>query len=84
MIEDNKEIVAFLKKTLTQRVDEIAELTVQLQNLQVAKDTDKDAFESQLVQLRHEFQETKDQLTSENMLLSNVCLTFLVCFRNSY
>ncbi|KAL7978509.1 hypothetical protein Chor_004326 [Crotalus horridus] len=70
MLTDNKEIVAFLKKTLNQRVDEIADLTLQLQNLQQAKDLEKDAFETQLVQLRHEFQETKDQLTSENMLLS--------------
>uniref|UniRef100_A0A8C5RE81 Cilia- and flagella-associated protein 157 n=1 Tax=Laticauda laticaudata TaxID=8630 RepID=A0A8C5RE81_LATLA len=70
MVTDNKEIVAFLKKTLNQRVDEIAELSIQLQNLQQAKDLEKDAFETQLVQLRHEFQETKDQLTSENMLLS--------------
>ncbi|XP_026545404.1 cilia- and flagella-associated protein 157 [Notechis scutatus] len=70
MLTDNKEIVAFLKKTLNQRVDEIAELSLQFQNLQQAKDLEKDAFETQLVQLRHEFQETKDQLTSENMLLS--------------
>ncbi|XP_015682891.1 cilia- and flagella-associated protein 157 [Protobothrops mucrosquamatus] len=70
MLTDNKEIVAFLKKTLNQRVDEIADLTLQLQNLQQAKDLEKDAFETQLVQLRHEFQETKDQLTSENMVLS--------------
>ncbi|XP_042334772.1 cilia- and flagella-associated protein 157 isoform X2 [Sceloporus undulatus] len=70
MVRDNKEIVAFLKKTLNQRVDEIADLTIQLQNLQLAKDTEKDAFEAQLAQLRHEFQETKDVLTSENMTLS--------------
>ncbi|XP_077162265.1 cilia- and flagella-associated protein 157 isoform X2 [Paroedura picta] len=70
IVRDNKEIVAFLKKTLNQRVDEIADLSEQLQNLQFAKDTEKDAFETQLVQLRHEFQETKDQLTSENMVLS--------------
>ncbi|XP_063172328.1 cilia- and flagella-associated protein 157 [Candoia aspera] len=70
MLADNKEIVSFLKKTLNQRVDEIADLNSQFQNLQHAKDSEKDAFETQLVQLRHEFQETKDQLTSENMLLS--------------
>ncbi|XP_063000660.1 cilia- and flagella-associated protein 157 [Elgaria multicarinata webbii] len=70
MIADNKEIVAFLKKTLNQRVDEIADLTYQLQSLQLAKDSEKDAFEAQLAQLRHEFQETKDVLTSENMTLS--------------
>uniref|UniRef100_A0A8D2LUZ9 Cilia- and flagella-associated protein 157 n=1 Tax=Varanus komodoensis TaxID=61221 RepID=A0A8D2LUZ9_VARKO len=70
MVGDNKEIVAFLKKTLNQRVDEIAELSLQLQLLQQAKDSEKDAFEAQLAQLRHEFQETKDMLTSENMALS--------------
>ncbi|XP_020649088.3 cilia- and flagella-associated protein 157 [Pogona vitticeps] len=70
MVSDSKEIVAFLKKTLNQRVDEISDLTTQHQNLQQAKDAEKDAFEAQLAQLRHEFQETKDQLTSENMTLS--------------
>lgn len=70
MFRDNKEIVAFLKKSLNQRMDEITDLTeIQLQ-LQQAKDMEKDAFEAQLAQLRHEFQETKDQLTSENMILS--------------
>ncbi|XP_044848414.1 cilia- and flagella-associated protein 157 [Mauremys mutica] len=70
MANDNKEIVAFLKKTLNQRVDEIADLNDQLVSLQQAKESEKDAFEAQLAQVRHEFQETKDQLTSENMLLS--------------
>ncbi|XP_038230102.1 cilia- and flagella-associated protein 157 [Dermochelys coriacea] len=70
MAIDNKEIVAFLKKTLNQRVDEIADLNDQLLSLQQAKESEKDAFEAQLAQVRHEFQETKDQLTSENMLLS--------------
>ncbi|KAM9116999.1 cilia- and flagella-associated protein 157 [Pangshura tecta] len=70
MVNDNKEIVAFLKKTLNQRVDEIADLNDQLVSLQQIKESEKDAFEAQLAQVRHEFQETKDQLTSENMLLS--------------
>uniref|UniRef100_A0A8C3RZH9 Cilia- and flagella-associated protein 157 n=1 Tax=Chelydra serpentina TaxID=8475 RepID=A0A8C3RZH9_CHESE len=70
MANDNKEIVAFLKKTLNQRVDEIADINDQLLSLQQAKESEKDAFEAQLAQVRHEFQETKDQLTSENMLLS--------------
>ncbi|KYO23221.1 cilia- and flagella-associated protein 157 [Alligator mississippiensis] len=70
MAMDNKEIVAFLKRTLNQRADEIAELHDQMLGLQQAKDAEKEAFEAQLAQVRHEFQETKDQLTSENMLLS--------------
>lgn len=67
---DKKEIVAFLKKQLEQRQDEIADLNDRLVGLQQAKDTEKDAYEAQLAQLRNEFQETKDQLTSENMILS--------------
>ncbi|XP_004713356.1 cilia- and flagella-associated protein 157 [Echinops telfairi] len=66
---NKKEIVAFLKRTLNQRVDEIADLNEQLQSLQLAKEMEKDAFEAQLAQVRHEFQETKDQLTSENIIL---------------
>ncbi|XP_075691255.1 cilia- and flagella-associated protein 157 isoform X2 [Rhinoderma darwinii] len=67
---DKKEIVSFLKRTLNQRVDEIADLNDQVSGLQQAKDTEKEAYETQLSQMRHEFQETKDRLTSENMLLA--------------
>ncbi|XP_040260754.1 cilia- and flagella-associated protein 157 [Bufo bufo] len=67
---DKKEIVSFLKRTLNQRLDEIADLNNQLSGLQQAKDAEKDAYEVQLAQTRHEFQETKERLTSENMLLA--------------
>lgn len=70
MTTDKKEIVSFLKKQLEQRQDEIADLNDRLVGLQQAKDIEKDAYEQQLAQLRTEFQETKDQLTSENMILS--------------
>ena len=69
LANNKKEIVAFLKRTLNQRVDEIADLNEQLQSLQLAKEIEKDAFEAQLAQVRHEFQETKDQLTTENIIL---------------
>nr|XP_008271502.2 cilia- and flagella-associated protein 157 isoform X1 [Oryctolagus cuniculus] len=69
LANSKKEIVAFLKRTLGQRMDEIADLNEQLQSLQLAKELEKDAFEAQLAQVRHEFQETKDQLTSENIAL---------------
>jgi hypothetical protein len=49
--------------------DEIADLNDRLIGLQQAKDAEKEMYESQLQQLRTEFQETKDQLTSENMIL---------------
>ncbi|XP_053776422.1 cilia- and flagella-associated protein 157 isoform X4 [Desmodus rotundus] len=70
LANNKKEIVAFLKRTLNQRVDEITDLNEQLQSLQLAKEIEKDAFEAQLAQVRHEFQETKDQLTSENIIIA--------------
>jgi len=69
MATDKKEIVSFLKKSLEQRGDEIADLKDRLIGLQQAKDSEKEAYEQQLQHLRTEFQETKDQLTSENMIL---------------
>ena len=49
--------------------DEIIDLNDRLIGLQQAKDAEKEQYETQLNQLRTEFQETKDQLTSENMIL---------------
>ncbi|XP_041090254.1 procollagen galactosyltransferase 2 isoform X1 [Polyodon spathula] len=70
LTKDKKEIVSFLKRSLDQRADELADLTDRLIGLQQAKDAEKEACENQLAQLRHEFQESKDQLTSENMILA--------------
>lgn len=69
MSDDKKEIVSFLKKSLEQRGDEIADLNDRLIGLQQAKDAEKEQYESQLQQIRSDFQEMKDQLTSENMIL---------------
>lgn len=66
---DKKEIVVFLKKQLEQRADENADFQDRLIGLQQAKDAEKDHYEVQLATLRTEMQETKDQLTSENMVL---------------
>ncbi|KAM5145508.1 cilia- and flagella-associated protein 157 [Mantella aurantiaca] len=67
---DKKEIVSFLKRALNQRMDEIADLNDQLTGLHQAKDSEKEAYEAQLAQVRSESQENKDRLTSENMLLA--------------
>ncbi|XP_075041193.1 cilia- and flagella-associated protein 157 [Mixophyes fleayi] len=67
---DKNEIVSFLKRTLNQRTDEIIDLNDQVAGLQQAKDAEKDLYEAQLTQMRHEYQETKDHLTSENMMLA--------------
>uniref|UniRef100_A0A5F8H9U9 Cilia- and flagella-associated protein 157 n=1 Tax=Monodelphis domestica TaxID=13616 RepID=A0A5F8H9U9_MONDO len=69
LAQNKKEIVAFLKNSLNKRVFEITDLNEQLQGLQVSKEVEKEAFESQLAQVRHEFQETKDQLVQENTML---------------
>ncbi|XP_072488622.1 cilia- and flagella-associated protein 157 isoform X2 [Notamacropus eugenii] len=69
LAQNKKEIVSFLKCSLNQRVFEITDLNEQLQGLQISKEMEKDAFESQLAQVRHEFQESKDQLISENVSL---------------
>ncbi|XP_043836776.1 cilia- and flagella-associated protein 157-like [Dromiciops gliroides] len=69
LAQNKKEIVSFLKCSLNQRVFEITDLNEQLQGLQISKEMEKDAFESQLAQVYHEFQESKDQLVSENVLL---------------
>lgn len=69
LASNKQEIVAFLKRALNQRVDEITDLNKQLQSMQLARELEKDAFEAQLAQVRHEFQETKDQLTTENTIL---------------
>jgi hypothetical protein len=60
-------------------VDEIADLNDRLVGLQQSKDQDRDLFEQQLQQLRTEYRETKDQLTSENMMLSNDMLFMFFC-----
>ncbi|XP_068925655.1 cilia- and flagella-associated protein 157-like [Petaurus breviceps papuanus] len=67
--QNKKEIVSFLKCSLNQRVFEITDLNEQLQGLQISKEMEKSAFESQLAQVRHEFQESKNQLISENVIL---------------
>ena len=43
--------------------------------LQQAKDSEKEAFEKQLTDLRTEFQETKDTLTNQN---NSLCKSSLV------
>lgn len=59
----------YLKRTLSQKEDELADVLEKLQELQAAKDAEKESYEKQLSVLRSELQETKDKLTSENMVL---------------
>lgn len=70
MSTDKKEIVSYLKKLLEEKGVEIDDLTDRLIGLQQAKDAEKDNFEKQLTDLRSEFKETQDHLTSENLILA--------------
>ncbi|XP_066512606.1 cilia- and flagella-associated protein 157-like [Hoplias malabaricus] len=67
---EKKDIVQYLKRFLAQKDDELTDLSEKLMALQLAKDAEKESFEMQLSTLRHEFQENKDKLISENMALA--------------
>ncbi|KAK3538952.1 hypothetical protein QTP86_023561 [Hemibagrus guttatus] len=69
-VREKKDIVLYLKRTLSQREDELTDILEKLQELQAAKDAEKELYEKQQNVLRSEFQETKDKLTSENMVLA--------------
>ncbi|KAG7318396.1 hypothetical protein KOW79_018151 [Hemibagrus wyckioides] len=70
VVREKKDIVLYLKRTLSQKEDELADVLEKLQELQAAKDAEKESYEKQLSVLRSELQETKDKLTSENMVLA--------------
>ncbi|XP_036454209.1 cilia- and flagella-associated protein 157 [Colossoma macropomum] len=67
---EKKDIVLYLKRSLAHKEDELTDLSEKLLALQIAKDEEKESFEMQLSALRHEFQENKDKLVSENMALA--------------
>ncbi|XP_062307637.1 cilia- and flagella-associated protein 157 [Osmerus eperlanus] len=69
--EEKKQIVHYLKRSLTQEEEKVKEVTERLVSLQQAKDAERDAFEMQLAQIRLESQENKDKLTSKNMVLAS-------------
>ncbi|KAL5021759.1 hypothetical protein ScPMuIL_000914 [Solemya velum] len=69
MASDKKEIVAFWKRQVEQKSDEIADLNDRLIGLQQAKDAEKESYETQLGQMSTEFRDRTDHLQSENMIL---------------
>lgn len=72
VVREKRDIVLYLKRTLSQKEDELADMLEKLEELQAAKDAEKESFERKLSMLRSECQETKDNLTSENMVLGTV------------
>ena len=70
MREDKADVVAYLKRTLTHRTDQIAELQARLEGLQQVHKTDGENYEKRLSNLEQEFSRTKEELASENMVLT--------------
>ncbi|PVD21704.1 hypothetical protein C0Q70_17504 [Pomacea canaliculata] len=66
---DKKEVVGFWKRQVETKTDEIADLNDRYIGLQQTRENEKEQFELQIQQQRNEYQEMKDTLTSENMIL---------------
>ena len=69
METDKREVVAFWKRQVEAKTDEIADLNDRYIGLQQTRDNECKQYELQIQQQRNEYQEMKDQLTSENMIL---------------
>lgn len=68
--EDKADVVAYLKRTLQQRLDQTTELRARLDGLQQVHVAEGEKYRGQLAQKEQEFARTKEQLVSENMVLS--------------
>ncbi|XP_063043544.1 cilia- and flagella-associated protein 157 [Engraulis encrasicolus] len=68
--KEKRDIVLYLKRAVAQKEDELSDLSERLISLNQSKEAEKETFELQLSQLRQEFQEVKDKLTSENIVLA--------------
>ena len=68
--EDKADVVAYLKRTLLHRTDQISELQARLEGLQQVHETDGANYKKRLSDMEQEFARTKEQLASENMVLT--------------
>jgi septal ring factor EnvC (AmiA/AmiB activator) len=68
--EDKADVVAFLKRALQQRTDQISELQARLEGLQHVHETDGQAYEKKIADMKQDLERTKEQLGSENMVLT--------------
>ncbi len=62
--------MAFLKRALQQRTDQISELQARLEGLQHVHETDGQAYEKRIADMQQELGRTKEELGSENMVLT--------------
>ena len=68
--EDKADVVAYLKRTLAQRTDQISELSARLEGLQHIHSTDASTYQGKIHEMENELARTKEQLASENMVLT--------------
>ncbi|RZF42836.1 hypothetical protein LSTR_LSTR003660 [Laodelphax striatellus] len=68
--EDSSDIIAYLKRTLQEKADEIGELQERLTALQQARDTEKAMFLERIRNMENDFKTMHEQLTSEIKLLN--------------
>ena len=68
--DDKADIIAYLKRTLQQRTDQISELQARLEGLQQVHLSDAERAKDKLANLEQEASKTKEQLVSENMVLT--------------
>lgn len=68
--EDKADIIAYLKRTLQQRTDQISEYQARLEGLQQVHHADGQSYQAKLEKLMMEAARTKEQLVSENMVLA--------------
>ncbi|KAJ8716852.1 hypothetical protein PYW07_003479 [Mythimna separata] len=68
--EDRADIIAYLKKTLTVKSDENAELKEKVKGLEELREIETAEFKETVNELERNFTRMKDQLSSENKLLA--------------
>ncbi len=61
-------MVAYLKRMLQQRLDQISELQARLEGLQQVHEADQKSYELKLEQLKQEAARTKEELVRASLL----------------
>lgn len=67
--QENKDTIAYLKRSLLEKEDEVGELSQRLQNQLQASDQERDALQLQHSREREELQDRIEELIKENTAL---------------
>lgn len=68
--EDRADIIAYLKRSLQEKADEINDLQERLKGLQEKRQAEMEEFQQKQEELQQEYQQMQEQLTSEIKLLT--------------